>query len=82
MSTAAPRPSESAELGECIIADALIDQSKRRSANCPCSGRVTAHPEVVPKKCRSVRIGDNPPGTHRARVLVSESPLTRKVRSS
>jgi hypothetical protein len=41
-------------------ADALIDQSKRRNTNCPCSGRVTAYPEVIPKKCGSVRIGDDP----------------------
>jgi hypothetical protein len=31
------------------IADALIDQSKQKNSNCPCSGRVTAHPEITPK---------------------------------
>jgi hypothetical protein len=29
------------------IADALIDQSKRSNANCPCSGWITAYPEVI-----------------------------------
>ena len=24
-------------------------------------GRITAYPEVIPQKCGSVRIGDNPP---------------------
>ena len=27
------------------------------------SGGMTAYPEVIPKKCGSVRMGDNPPGT-------------------
>jgi len=59
---------------ECIIADALIDQSKQRSPNFPCSGRVTAYPEITRKRS-SVRIGDDPLaisiGTH-LRVLACE----------
>ena len=42
--------SRAADLGLRLIADALIDQSKRRNTNCPCSGRVTGHPEVTPER--------------------------------
>jgi hypothetical protein len=44
------------------IADALIDQSKQKNSNCPCSGRITANPEEAPKR-RHFRVGDKPPGT-------------------
>jgi hypothetical protein len=36
-------------LGERIIADALIDQSKQKNPNCPCSW-VTGHPEATAKR--------------------------------
>jgi hypothetical protein len=32
------------------------------------SGRVTAYPEVAPKQCGSLRIGDNPLGTRITRL--------------
>jgi putative ABC transport system permease protein len=37
------------------------------------SGRVTAYPEVIPKKCDSVRIGDDTPGTKNGRLRPSVS---------
>jgi hypothetical protein len=39
------------------IADALIDQSKQKNPNCPCSWRVTGYAEVT-RKWSSVRVGD------------------------
>jgi hypothetical protein len=38
---------QNANLDERQIADALIDQSKQRNPNCPCSGRVTANTSVT-----------------------------------
>src|SRR5271168_2819894 len=38
------------------IASPIIDQSKQRNPNCPCSGRTTANQEVAPKR-RYFRVG-------------------------
>ncbi len=46
-----------------------------RNPNCPCSGRITAHPEVIPKKCGCVRMGDDS-GVERRFVPAPELPDT------
>jgi hypothetical protein len=46
-------------LNEREIAKARIE---RQAGEFRCSGRVTGYPEVIPKKCGSVRIGDDPTG--------------------
>ena len=33
------------------------------------SGRITAYPEVIPKKCGFVRFGNDPPGTRIAPAM-------------
>jgi hypothetical protein len=42
---------------------------------------MTGYSEVTPKRVY-VRVGDDPPGTHCTRVLMSELPLTRFIESA
>jgi hypothetical protein len=39
-------------------ADALIDQPKQKNPNCPCSGRVTANPEITANQYPRISVAE------------------------